>query len=45
MTSIVGTPVVVLVILVGAIVALSVLLTRRVRAERALRESEARRSQ
>ena len=41
MTSIVGTPVVVLVILVGAIVALVVLLTRSVRAERALRESEA----
>jgi PAS domain S-box-containing protein len=42
MTSLVGTPVVVLVILVGAIVALSVLLTRSARAARALRESEAR---
>jgi PAS domain S-box-containing protein len=42
MTSIVGTPVVVLVILVGAIVALVVLLTRSVRAERAVRASEAR---
>jgi PAS domain S-box-containing protein len=42
MTSIVGTPVVVLGILVGAIVVLSVLLMRSVRAERALRASEAR---
>jgi len=42
MTTIVGTPVAVLVALVGAIVALSVLLTRSVRAERALRASEAR---
>jgi PAS domain S-box-containing protein len=42
MTTIVGTPVAVLVMLVGTIVALSVLLTRSVRAERALRESEAR---
>jgi PAS domain S-box-containing protein len=42
MMSNVGTPVGVLVILVGASVALSVLLTRSVRAERALRESEAR---
>jgi len=42
MTSIVGTPVVVLVTLVGAIVALSVLLTRSARAGRGLRESEER---
>ncbi len=42
MTSIIGTPAVVLVILVGAIVALSVLLTRSLRAQRALRASEAR---
>jgi PAS domain S-box-containing protein len=42
MTFIVGTPFVVLIILAGAIVALSVLLTRSARAERALRESEAR---
>ena len=42
MTSIVGTPVVVLVTLVGAIGGLAVLLTRSVRAERALRASEAR---
>jgi PAS domain S-box-containing protein len=42
MTSIVGTPVAVLVTLVGTIVALCVLLTRSVRAERALRASEAR---
>ena len=42
MTSIVGTPFVVLVLLVGAILALFVLLTRSVRAERALRESEER---
>jgi len=42
MMSSVGTPVGVLVILVGASVALSVLLTRSARAERALRDSEAR---
>ena len=42
MTSIVGTPVVVLVTLVGLIVALLVLLTRSVRAARALRQSEER---
>jgi len=42
MTTIVGTPVAVLVILGGAIATLSVLLTRSTRAERALRESEAR---
>ena len=42
MMSIVGTPFVALVILVVGIVALSVLLTRSVRAGRALRESEAR---
>jgi len=42
MTSIVGTPVVVLVILVEAIVSLLVLLTRSVRAARALRQSEER---
>ena len=42
MTSIVGTPAVVLAILVGATVALSVLLMRSMRAGRALRESEAR---
>jgi PAS domain S-box-containing protein len=42
MTSIVDTPVVVLVILAGAIVALSVLLARSARAHRALRESEER---
>jgi PAS domain S-box-containing protein len=42
MTSIVGTPFVVLVILVGAIIALFVLLTRSVRAQRALRQSEER---
>jgi PAS domain S-box-containing protein len=42
MTSIVGTPFVALVTLVGAIVALFVLLTRSVRAERALRQSEER---
>ncbi len=42
MTSIIGTPAVVLVILVVAIVALSVLLTRSLRAQRALRASEAR---
>jgi len=42
MTTIVGTPVAVLVILGGAIVTLSVLLTRSVRARRALRASEAR---
>jgi PAS domain S-box-containing protein len=42
MMTIVGTPVAVLVILVGAIVALSVLLARSVRAARALRQSEER---
>ena len=42
MTSLIGTPAVVLVILVGAIVALSVLLTRSLRAQRALRAGEAR---
>jgi len=42
MTTIVGTPVAVLVILIGAIVSLSLLLARSARALRTLRESEAR---